>query len=43
MAIRKQELYKENDPLVDRLLNDMIYLPIKGVGKLTRYSNLICH
>lgn len=35
MAIRKQELYKENDQLVDRVINDMINLPIIGVGKFS--------
>lgn len=33
MAITKQEVYKENDPLVDGVIKDMTNLPILKVCK----------
>lgn len=36
MRIRKRELYPENDVYVDRVISDMVKLPILHVGKSTK-------
>lgn len=34
MTVRKQELYREGDPLIDELLHDLATWPIESVGKI---------
>lgn len=33
MSVRKQELYQEDDPLIDEVLHDLATAPIESVGK----------
>lgn len=33
LGISKHELYRENDPIVDGVVNDMLHLPIQHVCK----------
>lgn len=41
MSVRKQELYRENDPLVEELLHDLATSPIESVGMVDRVVNQI--
>lgn len=34
MSVRKQELYRENDSLIDEVLHDLATWPIESVGKI---------
>lgn len=33
LSVRKQEMYRENDPLIDELLHDLATWPIESVGR----------